>query len=138
MSQKNYVNENFLDAVEVPLVGKGLQVRSLRNEVCEQGRCPCHAESNDGLWRPSGFVGFPVQGPALPERHLVLLSGQVDEKYDLRVYQQQHLQPNQKRCRGRHSPFFARLPAGMLVLQLFGEYFRRIVQQVCDSNPGCF
>ncbi len=123
MSQKNRVNENFLDAEEVPLVGKGLQVRSLRNEVCEQGRCPCHAESNDGLWRPSGLEGCPVQGPALPERHLLLLSGQVDEKYDLHVYQQQYLQLTQKRCRGRRLPFFARLPAEMLVLQQFEEYF---------------
>ena len=138
MSEKNRITENFSNALGVLLVGKGLQVRSLRSEVCEQGRCPCHAELNDGLWRPSGFVEFPVQGPVLPERHLLLLSGRVDERCDLRVYRQQHPQPHQKHCRGRRLPFFGRLPAGMSVLQPFAGHFHRIDQRVCDSNPGCF
>ena len=65
--EKNHITVIFSDALEVPLVGKGLQVRSPHSEVYVRGRLPSHAESNDGLWRPSGFGEFPGQGPALPE-----------------------------------------------------------------------
>jgi hypothetical protein len=46
--KKNRITENFSDALGVPLLGKGLQVHIRHSEVCEQGRCLCHAESNDG------------------------------------------------------------------------------------------
>ena len=136
--KKNHITEIFSDALGVPLLGKGLQVRSRHSEVYEQGRCLSHAESNDGLWRPSGFGGFPLQGLALPEWHLLLLSGQVDEKYDLRVYQQRHLQPNRKHYLGRRWQFFGRLLAGRSTPQLFEEHSPRVDQRVCCSIPGCF